>query len=76
MNRLDGKHAVVTGAGSGIGRAIALGLAAEGAAVLAADIDPETAARTAEEIAEAGGRAEASYVTGTTLVVDGGYLAV
>ena len=62
MNRLDGKNAAVTGAGSGIGRAIALGFAAEGAAVLAADINPETATRTAEEIAEAGGRAEACEI--------------
>jgi NAD(P)-dependent dehydrogenase (short-subunit alcohol dehydrogenase family) len=62
MKRLEGKNAVVTGAGSGSGRAIARGLAAEGAKVLAADINPETAARTAEGIVEEGGRAAACEI--------------
>jgi NAD(P)-dependent dehydrogenase (short-subunit alcohol dehydrogenase family) len=53
--RLDGKACVVTGAGSGIGRAIALRFATEGGSVLAVDIDGTTAARTADEIREAGG---------------------
>jgi NAD(P)-dependent dehydrogenase (short-subunit alcohol dehydrogenase family) len=55
--RLDGKACLVTGAGSGIGRAIATRFGAEGASVLALDIDGATAARTAEEIRIAGGRA-------------------
>ena len=54
---LGGKVALVTGAGEGIGKAIALAFAAHGAAVLVAEIRPETAARTAEEIAAGGGRA-------------------
>jgi NAD(P)-dependent dehydrogenase (short-subunit alcohol dehydrogenase family) len=56
--RMQGKVAVVTGAATGIGRAIALRLAAEGAAVVVADIDGAGAERTAGEIAAAGGRAE------------------
>ena len=45
--RLDGKHAVVVGAGSGIGRESALALAAQGARVTAADRDLGTASETA-----------------------------
>jgi 3-oxoacyl-[acyl-carrier protein] reductase len=47
MGRLDGKIAIVTGGGSGIGRAIALGYAAEGAQVLAADLNLDGAQQTA-----------------------------
>jgi NAD(P)-dependent dehydrogenase (short-subunit alcohol dehydrogenase family) len=105
--RLGGKNAIISGAGSGIGRAIAIGFAAEGAGVVAADIIADRARSVAAEIRGAGGKRldreklheripmhraarpeemvgaavflasdEASYVTGSTVLVDGGYLAV
>lgn len=57
--RLEGKIAVITGAGSGIGRATALRFAAEGATVVVGDLSPEGAAAVAGEIAAHGGRAHA-----------------
>jgi len=57
--RLNERAAVVTGAGRGLGEAIALRLAAEGAAVLVNDMDPATAAATVERIERGGGRAVA-----------------
>ena len=57
MVDLSGKVALVTGAGSGIGRATALALGTAGAAVAAADLREETAARTADAIQTQGGRA-------------------
>lgn len=54
---LKGKTAVVTGAGSGIGRAVAQMLAARGAPVAAIDLDEATARETAQLIVKAGGRA-------------------
>lgn len=50
MGKLDNKIAVVTGAGQGIGAAIAMKLAAEGATVVVTDINAETAAVTAEKL--------------------------
>jgi len=55
--RLDGKVAIVTGAGQGIGRAIALRLAGEGATVVIAEVRPEGAAAVADEVGRGGGRA-------------------
>ena len=49
MERLRGKRIIVTGSGSGIGRAIALRFAAEGARVVISDVDEEAAARVAAE---------------------------
>jgi len=57
---VQGKIALVTGGGSGIGRATALKLAKEGAKVMIADYMPEGGERTVRMIAEAGG--EASFV--------------
>jgi NAD(P)-dependent dehydrogenase (short-subunit alcohol dehydrogenase family) len=55
--RFNEKVAVVTGAAQGIGEAYARGLAAEGAAVVVADLNEESGERVAAEIQESGGRA-------------------
>ena len=55
--RLEKQVAIVTGAGQGIGRAIALALAKEGAVVVVNDIVPERADKVAEEIKSLGGQA-------------------
>jgi len=57
-----GKVAIVTGAGRGIGRAYAQGLAGRGAAVLVADIDEAGAKETAQSVVAAGGTAVAAQV--------------
>jgi NAD(P)-dependent dehydrogenase (short-subunit alcohol dehydrogenase family) len=59
MSRLKGQVAFVTGAGRGIGRAMAIAFAAEGAIVGVADIDKTTAAETAREIEKNSGIAHA-----------------
>lgn len=53
MGRVDGKTALVTGAGAGLGEAIARLLAAEGARVMVTDVDQENGARVASEIGDA-----------------------
>lgn len=59
MKRLADRVAIVSGAGQGVGRGIALALAREGAAVLIAELDAEKASRTAGEIEALGERARA-----------------
>jgi len=56
--RLDGRSALITGAGSGLGEAIARAFAAAGAAVLVTDVDKDAAVATAESISAAGGTAQ------------------
>jgi dihydroanticapsin dehydrogenase len=62
MPRLQGKVAIVTGAASGIGRAMAVALAAEGASVLAADVSESGLADTVEQVRQAGGEMESRHV--------------
>ena len=57
MGKLDGRVAIVTGGGQGIGRGVALVLAREGADVVVVDMNPETARRTAAEVEGLGRRA-------------------
>jgi NAD(P)-dependent dehydrogenase (short-subunit alcohol dehydrogenase family) len=67
MDDLRGRVAVVTGGGSGIGRGIALGLAAEGMTVAVADLQRASAEKMAAEIRSAGGRALALGVDVTSV---------
>lgn len=78
---LTGRSALVTGAGNGIGAAVARALAKASAAVLVSDIDGDAASAVAQEICAGGGKADgiafpasdaASYVTVQVLPVDGG----
>ena len=56
MGMLDGKKGIVTGGGSGLGRANSLGLAAQGAEIAVTDLSLETAQKTVSDIEAAGGR--------------------
>lgn len=58
MGRLNGKVALITGAGGGIGRATALRFSAEGARIVSVDADEKTGKETVEGIRENGGKAE------------------
>lgn len=58
-HKLDGKVALITGSGRGIGRSIALKLASEGARIVVNDLDSEPAQEVVDEIRKAGGQAVA-----------------
>jgi NAD(P)-dependent dehydrogenase (short-subunit alcohol dehydrogenase family) len=60
--RLQGKRAIITGGGAGIGRGVALKFAEEGASVGVLDVNLETAHQVADEISRAGGKALAVQV--------------
>ena len=68
MPRLEGRVAVITGSGRGIGRATAIRFAEEGAAVVVNDVDPDPAEETAAAIKEAGG--EVLVSTANTVELD------
>ncbi len=74
MGALDGKVALVTGAGRGIGAAIARKLAASGAQLVVSDLDPDPAAATVAAIAARGG--SATPLVGDVAAADFGERAV
>ena len=59
MGRLDGKRALISGTGGGIGRAAAVLCAREGAYVVGCDLNPDTSAETVELVRAGGGRMDA-----------------
>jgi NAD(P)-dependent dehydrogenase (short-subunit alcohol dehydrogenase family) len=69
-NRFEEQVALITGGGSGLGRAAALRLASEGAAVAVVDIRPERAEKVRKEIEAAGGRAIAVVADAERMVVE------
>ncbi|WP_205473972.1 SDR family NAD(P)-dependent oxidoreductase [Nocardioides sp. SYSU D00038] len=71
MGALDGRGVVVTGAGRGIGRALAVRAAAEGARVVVNDLDAETAAAVAAEVGGTALPGDCSSAAGVTALVDG-----
>lgn len=74
-DRLANKSCIVTGAGGGIGRAVALAFAAEGARVCVNDVDQAAADAVVKEIAEGGGEAVGHYEPIGTVAAAGSLLA-
>ncbi|MBA2443368.1 MAG: glucose 1-dehydrogenase [Rubrobacter sp.] len=70
MRRLEGRRSVVTGGGAGIGRAIALRFAEEGARVIVADVDSSAAETVASEIEALGYRADVTRAGEVSALVE------
>ena len=66
--RLDGRVAVVTGGGNGLGRGIVLALAAEGAKIVVADFNKEAADKVVGEVKNLGSQAIGSYESVATMI--------
>lgn len=62
MFSLEGRSALITGAGSGIGESVARAYARAGAAVVVSDVNGDAAAKVAESISRDGGRAESAVL--------------
>ena len=71
MSSIDRKEAVVTGVARGIGRAIALRLAADGADVAINDVNAEGAEKMAEEVSALGGP-DSDFMTGQSVLIESG----
>ena len=76
MTPLEGKVALITGSGAGLGRAYALELASRGAGVIVHDIDPDGAAETARLLSARGSEARRVLINDITNVVEFERLAV
>src|SRR6476646_3835178 len=70
MGRLDGKVAVITGTGNGMGRTAALTFTREGAKVVGCDINEETAADTLRLVRDVGGDMECVFPVDLTVEAD------